>query len=154
MKNLQEALMLLALALLFAGSVRAQEVEETEEETTAEYSVDLGYGLPYYTYVCSYPVSLENVGLFYVEAFNPAENIMYTIFYKDEKKAIEFTLGYTSICQLLVEKNQPVSLLNTTTEYLGKWINTYFACHEYEEIDFILTKGAGIYTYMKLLQVK
>jgi hypothetical protein len=151
MKNLQKTLMLLTLALLFAGSVRAQETEAVPE--SVEMAVYMNYGYNYYSYLCSYPANVTDTSLFYVEAFNPSENIMYAILFNEEKEAINFVAGYTGLCQLLKPEAMSGETLNSITEYLGKWFTLYFDTHYYEEIDWWYTKDAGIFTYIKMLRV-
>ena len=151
MKNLQKTLMLLTLALLFVGSVRAQETEAVPE--SVEMAVYMNYGYNYYSYLCSYPANVTDTSLFYVEAFNPSENIMYAILFNEEKEAINFVAGYTGLCQLLKPEAMSGETLNSITEYLGKWFTLYFDTHYYEEIDWWYTKDAGIFTYIKMLRV-
>ena len=151
MKNLQKTLMFLVLALLFAGSVRAQEAEVVPE--SVETAVYMNYGYNYYSYLCSYPAKVTDTNLFYVEAFNPSENVMYAILFNEEKEAINFVAGYTGLCQLLKPEAMSGETLNSITEYLGKWFTLYFNTHYYEEIDWWYTKDAGIFTYIKMLRV-
>lgn len=151
MKNLQKTLMLLVLVLLFAGSVRAQEAEAVPE--SVETAVYMNYGYNYYSYLCSYPAKVTDTNLFYVEAFNPSENVMYAILFNEEKEAINFVAGYTGLCQLLKPEAMSREILNSITEHLGMWFTLYFDTHYYEEIDWWYNKDAGIFTYIKMLRV-